>query len=80
MNTIQTLAANEALGFEADEAMEVYFDVVFSPCMEVVAHHTELRDALIDEGHQFNEDCKLCRCTECDGLIHRSAFCPGATS
>ena len=78
MNTIQTLAANEALGFEADEAMEVYFDVVFSPCMEVVAHHTELRDALVAEGHAFDAACSICRCTECGGLIHRAAFCQGA--
>jgi hypothetical protein len=78
ITAIQQLAANEALGLEADEAMEVYFDVVFSPCMEVVVHHTELRDALTAEGHAFNADCSICRCTECDGLIHRSAFCPGA--
>jgi len=78
MNTIQALAAQQSLGLEADEAMEVYFDVVFSPCMDVVAHHGELRDALTAEGHAFDADCSLCRCTECGELIHRSAFCPGA--
>lgn len=74
---IEFIAAAESVGLEADEAFEVYMDVVFSPCIEVVQHYPETRDALVAEGHHLDPDCDLCRCIECGGIIHRSVFCPG---
>jgi hypothetical protein len=73
---LQFLAAAESVGLEADEAFEVYMDLVFSPCANVVTNYPETRAALAAEGHRFAVDCELCRCIECGESIHRSAFCP----